>query len=126
MTISEVIDLADSLGICVKDDKLNSYIGNNPYLWLRIKEVSYKEARNVYDYRIGNKPFSTQHKTKGLEYNNVLVILKSNWSNYDFASLFYDNGKKNPSYSEQRNFSMFAVQERRNAWSFIIRRHPIK
>lgn len=94
MTISEVIDLADSLGICVKDDKLNSYIGNNPYIWLRIKEVSYKEARNVYDYRIGNKPFSTQHKTKGLEYNNVLVILKSNWSNYDFASLFYDNGKK--------------------------------
>lgn len=94
MTISEVIDLADSLGICVKDDKLNSYIGSNPYLWLRIKEVSYKEARNVYDYRIGNKPFSTQHKTKGLEYNNVLVILKSNWSNYDFASLFYDNGKK--------------------------------
>ena len=94
MTISEVIDLADSLGICVKDDKFNSYIGNNPYLWLRIKEVSYKEARNVYDYRIGNKPFSTQHKTKGLEYNNVLVILKSNWSNYDFASLFYDNGKK--------------------------------
>ena len=94
MTISEVIDLADSLGICVKDDKLNSYIGNNPYLWLRIKKVSYKEARNVYDYRMGNKPFSTQHKTKGLEYNNVLVILKSNWSNYDFASLFYDNGKK--------------------------------
>lgn len=94
MTISEVIDLADSLGICVKDDKINSYIENNPYLWLRIKEVSYKEARNVYDYRIGNKPFSTQHKTKGLEYNNVMVILKSNWANYDFASLFYDNGKK--------------------------------
>lgn len=94
MTISEVVDLADSLGICVKDDKLNSYIGNNPYLWRRIKDVSYKEARNVYDYRMGNKPFSTQHKTKGLEYNNVLVILKSNWSNYDFASLFYDNGKK--------------------------------
>lgn len=94
MTISEVVDLADSLGICVKDDKLNSYIGNNPYLWRRIKDVSYKEARNVYDYRMGNKTLSTQHKTKGLEYNNVLVILKSNWSNYDFASLFYDNGKK--------------------------------
>ena len=94
MTISEVIDLADNLEICVKDDKVNSYIENNPYLWKRIKEISYKEARNVYDYRMGNKPFSTQHKTKGLEYNNVLVILKSNWSNYDFASLFYDNGKK--------------------------------
>lgn len=94
MTISEVIDLADSLGICIKDDKVNSYIDSNPYIWRRIKEVSYKEARNVYDYRMGNKPFSTQHKTKGLEYSNVLVILKSNWYNYDFASLFYDNGKK--------------------------------
>lgn len=93
MTISEVVDLADSLGICVKDDKLNSYIGNNPYLWRRIKDVSYKEARNVYDYRMGNKPFSTQHKTKGLEYNNVLVILKSNWTKYNFESLFYNTGK---------------------------------
>ena len=48
-------------------------------------------AANAIKFRA---PFSTQHKTKGLEYNNVLVILKSNWSNYDFASLFYDNGKK--------------------------------
>ena len=94
MTISEVIDLADELGICIKDDKLNSYIESNPYLWLRIKDVDYQEARNVYSYRMGNNPFSTQHKTKGLEYNNVLVILKSNWAKYDFASLFYDRGKK--------------------------------
>lgn len=93
MTISEVIDLADSLGICLIDDKVNSYIDNNPYLWNRIKSVSYKEARNVYDYRMGNKPFSTQHKTKGLEYDNVLVILKSNWTKYNFDSLFYDAGK---------------------------------
>ena len=94
MTISEVIDLADELGICIKDDKLLSYIESHPYLWRRIKNVKYQEARNLYDYRMGNKPFSTQHKTKGLEYNNVLVILKSNWSKYDFPSLFYNNGKK--------------------------------
>lgn len=94
MTISDVIDLANVLGICVKDEKVTSYIENHPYLWSRIKEVKYQEAKNVYDYRMGNKPFSTQHKTKGLEYNNVLVILKSNWSNYDFASLFCDNNKK--------------------------------
>lgn len=93
MAISEVIDLADSLGICIKDDKVKSYIENNPYLWKRIKKVSYQEARNVYDYRMGNKPFSTQHKTKGLEYDNVLVILKSNWTKYNFNSLFYDTGK---------------------------------
>lgn len=94
MTISEVIDLADGLGICIKDDKFESYIDSHPYLWRRIKDVEYQEARNSYEYRMGNQPFSTQHKTKGLEYNNVLVILKSNWSKYNFASLFYDNNKK--------------------------------
>ena len=31
---------------------------------------------------------------KGLEYNNVSVILKSNWNKYDFASLFYNTRKK--------------------------------
>lgn len=100
MTISEVIDLADRLRICVIDDKVKSYIENNPYLWKRIKEVSYQEARNVYDYRMGNKPFSTQHKTKGLEYDNVLVILKSNWTKYNFDSLFYD-AHKNTSIVER-------------------------
>lgn len=94
MTISEVVDLADELQICKMDDKVNSYIEANPYLWMRIRNVDYKEARNVYNYRMGLQPFSTQHKTKGLEYDNVLVILKSNWSNYDFISLFCDNRKK--------------------------------
>ena len=94
MTISKVIDFADELQICIKDDKVNSYIVSNPYLWMRIKDVDYQEARNVYNYRMGLQPFSTQHKTKGLEYDNVLVILKSNWSNYDFTSLFCNNGKK--------------------------------
>lgn len=93
MTISEVVDLADELQICIKDDKVNSYIESNPYLWLRIKVVDYKEASNVYNYRMGLQPFSTQHKTKGLEFNNVLVILKSNWSLYNFTSLFCENGK---------------------------------
>ncbi|MBQ7781163.1 MAG: hypothetical protein IJ405_03985, partial [Lachnospiraceae bacterium] len=34
-------------------------------------------------------PFSTQHKIKGLEYENVLVFLENGgWSNYNFEYLF--------------------------------------
>lgn len=77
---------------------------DNPYLWMRIKDIKYAEARNVYDYRKGNKPFSTQHKTKGLEYNNVLVILKSNWNKYDFASLFCETGKKGTVVNRTKKF----------------------
>lgn len=93
MTIGEVIELADEKNICKKDDKLEDYITRNPYLWKRIRGVTYQEYRNVYNYIVGNQPFSTQHKTKGSEYDNVLVVLKSKWNKYNFDSLFYNNEK---------------------------------
>ena len=43
----------------------------------------------------GKTPFSTQHKTKGSEFNNVLVILDNgNWSDYNFEYLFDENNIK--------------------------------
>lgn len=118
--------MADQLGICVKDDKVNAYIDKNPYLWSRIKDVKYTEARNVYEYRIGNKPLSTQHKTKGLEYNNVLVILKSNWSSFNFESLFVNKRTKESVVKRTKDYSMFVVLGQRRIWPFIIHLHQSK
>ena len=43
----------------------------------------------MYDYILQQQPFSTQHKSKGLEFNNVLVLLDNGrWNKYNFASLF--------------------------------------
>ena len=45
----------------------------------------------MYDYILQEQPFSTQHKSKGLEFNNVLVLLDNGkWSKYNFASLFIE------------------------------------
>lgn len=87
--IGMVIDIADRMGLCVIDDKLNSYIEKNEYICHRVLDVDYSEVRNVYDYILQQQPFSTQHKSKGLEFNNVLVLLDNGkWSKYNFASLF--------------------------------------
>lgn len=87
--IGKVIDLADEMGLCVIDDKLNTYKEKNEYIYCRVLDVDYTEVRNVYDYILQQQPFSTQHKSKGLEFNNVLVLLDNgNWSKYNFASLF--------------------------------------
>ena len=89
--IGKVIDLADEMGVCVKDDKLNSYIEKNEYIYHRVLDVDYSEIRNVYDYILQQQPFSTQHKSKGLEFNNILVLLDNGkWSKYNFASLFVE------------------------------------
>lgn len=89
--IGKVIELADEMGLCVIDDRLNTYKEKNEYIYRRVLDVDYKEVRKVYDYILQEQPFSTQHKSKGLEFNNVLVLLDNGkWSKYNFASLFVE------------------------------------
>lgn len=93
-SIGEIIDKADELEIVLKDDALNNYKERNPYIYDRVMEVPYYEVQNLYKYLEGMTPFSTQHKTKGAEFNNVLVILDNGrWNNYNFEKLFTAEGE---------------------------------
>jgi len=92
-TIEEVINDAHEKGICLIDDKLKDFKAKNEYLYNRVKEVRFSEFQKLYDYLEGKTPFSTQHKTKGTEFNNVLVILDNGgWNNYNFENLFLNSG----------------------------------
>lgn len=89
LSIGEVIDLAQGCSLVGKDDVLEKYKMSNPYIYHRVTQVPYQEFRNLYQYLEGTTPFSTQHKTKGAEYDNVFVILDNgNWRNYNFEKLF--------------------------------------
>ena len=88
-TIRDMIELADKENICLIDDKVDNYKERYPYIYDRMMEVSYSEFVSLYDYLEGQTPFSTQHKTKGAEFDNVLVILDNGrWNNYNFEKLF--------------------------------------
>lgn len=88
-SIESVVDFADQAGLCIKDDKFFSFVEENEYLYWRVKQIAYYEFQNLYKYLEGFTPFSTQHKIKGLEYENVLVLLQNGgWSNYNFEYLF--------------------------------------
>jgi len=88
-SIESIIEFANQTGLCVKDDKFYSFVEKNEYLYWRVKQIAYTEFQNLYVYLEGFTPFSTQHKIKGLEYENVLVFLENGgWSNYNFEYLF--------------------------------------
>lgn len=88
-SIEIVVDFADQVGLCLKDDKFFSFVEQNEYLYWRVKQIAYCEFQNLYQYLEGFTPFSTQHKIKGLEYENVLVFLQNGgWSSYNFEYLF--------------------------------------
>lgn len=94
-TIEDVINIADEKGICRRDDSFNQFVENNQYLYNRVKSVKFQEFQNLYYYLEGFTPFSTQHKTKGTEFDNVLVVLDNGkWNDYNFEYLFTDRTDK--------------------------------
>src|SRR5690606_15290157 len=74
-TIEDIITEANERGICIIDDKLLDFKEKKEYLYNRVKEVKFSEFQKLYEYLEGQTPFSTQHKTKGAEFDNVLVVL---------------------------------------------------
>lgn len=99
-TIEQVIDYADHAGICKKDDRLSAFREKRRYLYNRVKGVRYGDFQELYKYLEGKTPFSTQHKIKGDQFDNVLVVMDNGrWANYNFAYLFEENG--NPSVLER-------------------------
>ena len=88
-TIEEVLEFAKVKGLLKEDELFNDYISNKGfYLWERIKKIPFKQYRNSILYLKEFSPFCTQHSVKGSEFDNVLLILESNWNKYDFNTLF--------------------------------------
>lgn len=124
-TIEEVINDAHEKGICLIDDKLNDFKTKNEYLYNRVKEVKFSEFQNLYDYLEGKTPFSTQHKTKGTEFNNVLVILDNGgWNNYNFANLFLNTGTASVLQRTQKIFYVCCTRAKENLAVFYHNPNP--
>lgn len=88
-TIEEVLNFSEKQGLIKENIDFDNYIAiRGFYLWERIKKISFKEYRNSILYLKEFSPISTQHSIKGNEFDNVLVVLESNWNKYDFETLF--------------------------------------
>lgn len=119
-TIEEIISDANEKGVCLIDDKLSDFIERKEYLYNRVKNVKFSEFQKLYDYLEGQTPFSTQHKTKGGEFDSVLVILDNGgWNNYNFEKMFL--GTASPSVAErtQKIFYVCCTRAKENLAVFF-------
>ena len=90
ITIGRVIELAEECELISKDDLFTNFIKNRGhYLWSRLKIMPFQEYVNSIDYLREYVSVITQHKVKGSEYENVLVLLDNGkWNQYNFDTLF--------------------------------------
>ena len=88
-TIEDVLKFAEEKGLLKEDELFNDYILNKGfYLWERIKNITFNQYRKSISYLKEFSPICTQHSVKGSEYENVLLVLESDWNKYDFDTLF--------------------------------------
>lgn len=114
-TIEEVIQLAHEKGICFIDEKLERFICEKRYVYDRVKTVQYSEFQNLYKYLEGKTPFSTQHKTKGTEFDNVLVILDNGkWNDYNFEKMFLNVGSESVLERTRKIFYVCCTRAKEN------------
>lgn len=119
-TIEEVINEANEKRICLIDDKLIAFKESKEYLYNRVKEVKFSEFQKLYEYLEGQTPFSTQHKTKGAEFNNILVILDNGgWNNYNFRNLFLETGSASVLDRTQKIFYVCCTRAKENLAVFF-------
>ena len=119
-SIEEIITEADLFGICLIDDKLEEFKTQKKYVYDRVKDVKYSEFQKLFEYLEGFTPFSTQHKTKGTEFNNVFVILDNGgWNNYNFEKLFIGNGTPSVMSRSQKIFYMCCTRAKENLSVFF-------
>lgn len=113
--IEQVIKDAHDKAICRADETLERFQTEKTYVYNRVKNVPFSEFQDLYKYLEGQTPFSTQHKTKGAEFNNVLVILDNgNWNNYNFENLFLGGGSPSVLERSQKIFYVCCTRAKEN------------
>lgn len=118
--IEEIVALADKNRICLMDDNFNRFKAENEYLYDRVKKIRFTEFQKLYDYLEGKTPFSTQHKTKGAEFNNVFVILDNGrWNDYNFENLFLGSGLSTVLERTQKIFYVCCTRSKENLAVFF-------
>lgn len=119
-TIEEVINDANEKGICLIDDRLDAFKEKHVYLYNRVKNVKFNEFQKLYEYLEGQTPFSTQHKTKGAEFDNVLVILDNGgWNNYNFEKMFLGTASESVLERTQKLFYVCCTRAKENLSVFF-------
>lgn len=120
-TIGDVIGLADKEGLVRIDDSLEKFILEEEYVYSRVVRVNYQEFKDLYRYLQGYTPFTTKHKTKGNEFNNVLIILDNGgWNSYNFEYLFLNRGNPSVLHRTSKIFYTSCTRAKENLAVFYL------
>lgn len=124
--IEDVLVFAKENRLLEEDDLFSEYISNTGfYLWERIKKIKFQEYRKSVSYLKEFSPICTQHSVKGSEYDNVLLILESDWNKYNFNTLFGKGSSKSTvQIRTKKLFYVCITRAKRNLIIYLTTQDP--
>jgi len=89
----------------------------------KLHSVAYREVVEIAKYIDGKTPFSTKHKVKGAEFENVVIVFSQGWSKYNFNKMLSWKSMDNvPATDRDRKF----FEDNRNLFYVVCSRPRTK
>lgn len=87
-SLGEALNFAFADGLLSKGDDLKRFEREYAYVSTELLDITFAEYQAFFAYYDDETDFSTQHRTKGLEYCNEIVSLSNgNWNDYNFINV---------------------------------------
>lgn len=100
-SIYSILEFAWDSKLCIKEDRIARYESRKDFekptheerrdkFLHALKTINFSELLNFFDYLNETSPFSTEHGTKGAEYDNVILIIDdTTWKQqYNISTIF--------------------------------------
>lgn len=93
--------------------------------FVELRKIPYKQVIAFTNYQNEQTPFSTNHKVKGLQYDDVLVVISQSWNKYNFNKMlewgYEDNAPadKKDFFIQNRNLFYVVCSRPRNRLAIL-------
>lgn len=126
-SISSILNFAWDNGICKQDSRISQYLERTDFeneehkarhdnFIQALEDIPFSELLRFSEYLDKTSPFSTEHGTKGAEYDNVILIIDDNtWKQqYRVSTLFGSDDHIDARIERTRRLFYVAISRARN------------
>lgn len=106
-TLRDIVKYIRELNITELPDAFLTHDESDPKVtnWQKVLDESLEEFKNYFDYKNEQSPYITQQGSKGLEYDNVLVIMNDSEVAGNMFSYGKIIGTISPTLTDEQNIS---------------------
>ena len=99
-----LIPKSDEVEALIEEYKINSELTYNKKVVKDVLDIPYKEFLSAFEYIDSDTMFSTEHGSKGEEFENVIFVINKGWNLYQYHKYApFDKSSDDPSFIRNRN-----------------------